>query len=437
MRNKKRRVFLFSAPDYRALEQYLAKEAEKGWLLEKVGVLFAQFIRIEPRKVKFQVDIYSEHSVFDSPEDPRILEYRELCLENGWKFLTSAGKMQIFWAEEDEETSPLQSEISIEKSIVAKTIKPELVIFLICIPALYLALGELFNPGYHSLVYCSGIAALIAYPLVFLPILLYTGDYLLWFVRANLNVRKGRALPASKLNWVLFRGRLLYFMTSLAVLILFWGLLKDFMNGYYYPLYKMLFPVTGITVGLLFRTKGVSAKRTRGQNQSVFAFLLIGMLIFLNVTTNIFANSASGGFDRLLGAKNELPAGYQAMQLQDIGVHEEPEQIRFYPQKSILVPRSFEYYERSEKGYFRTRFWQARDEALNERIFEQLLNAEERRPYREVKETLPTPYGAERAYILNEREDAILLRYREKIVLLEGGEPLIGLAEQIKSKFTL
>jgi len=63
MRNKKTVVFLYEAYECSALEEYFEAMAESGWLIKSISRPFLKFEKIEPRKLKFSVDILKNSSV--------------------------------------------------------------------------------------------------------------------------------------------------------------------------------------------------------------------------------------------------------------------------------------------------------------------------------------------------------------------------------------
>ena len=119
MKNKTKRVFWgFFSLDYKAMGEYLEEMAEKGWMLEKVGQITAKFRAMEPQKLKFCVDIFKKGGEFAPDDNEESREYRRLCQESGWTFITSQEYFQFFYAEEGSNPVPLQTDEEIEQKIV-------------------------------------------------------------------------------------------------------------------------------------------------------------------------------------------------------------------------------------------------------------------------------------------------------------------------------
>ena len=62
MKDSKRCFVLFSFYDRTGIENYLEKQAENGWMLDKITALGWQFKRMEPKKVHFSVVYFTKAS---------------------------------------------------------------------------------------------------------------------------------------------------------------------------------------------------------------------------------------------------------------------------------------------------------------------------------------------------------------------------------------
>jgi len=98
MRSKdtKRKLFNFLPYECRAAEEYLELMAERGWLLQSINGAILKFKKIEPKKIKYSVDVLNKISIFDPKDSDVALEYREYCKAAGWNYVCQKGKIQIF-----------------------------------------------------------------------------------------------------------------------------------------------------------------------------------------------------------------------------------------------------------------------------------------------------------------------------------------------------
>lgn len=79
MRRKKYTLFNFCTGDFKGVEQYLNRQAAKGWKLDKVGVLLGRFIWGRADDLRWCVDLADPKREREEEED-----YLGLCAEGGW-----------------------------------------------------------------------------------------------------------------------------------------------------------------------------------------------------------------------------------------------------------------------------------------------------------------------------------------------------------------
>ena len=109
----------FRENECQALGQYLEEKALQGWLLDEIIFGFFIFKKVEPRKYKFAVDIFTDVKV-DILTDSRTGEYREFCEASGWNYICAMNKYFIF-ATEDENIVPIQTDEEIILKKVSKS----------------------------------------------------------------------------------------------------------------------------------------------------------------------------------------------------------------------------------------------------------------------------------------------------------------------------
>lgn len=93
--------YRFMPFEYEDLEKYLNNMALKGWILEDIRGYFLKLKRIEPRKLKYSINMIDEISFFDLRDSDESMKYRDYCEEVGWKFICERDKIQIYYSEED------------------------------------------------------------------------------------------------------------------------------------------------------------------------------------------------------------------------------------------------------------------------------------------------------------------------------------------------
>lgn len=402
------------------MEEYFEKMAVKGWMIEKIGAFTARFKKIEPKKLKFTVDIFPYITVFDSPNSRNARDYRELCEESGWHFVTSANKFQIFYADADENLTPIQTDSMVEEKIIRKSIfGSEFLAFFLCLPALFFGFGSLFPFDYSKLFTNISIVTTIYFPVLLLPIAVYTGYYILWIWKAKRNIRNGLPLPRTTLKAARIRGIILLGVAAFLILLMLIAVVADVTGGYTLPIFAFLLPMVGILIGIWYKKTISNKERSRGKNIMIFAVTILSIwLIFTVFTIGILSSpSAFGGFT---GRQNELPDQYIALELTDFGMQEMPHVKNFSKTASFVVPINQDYYEVSSEGAIRTKYIQAINEKIAKYIFDGMLKREGSLIYRLVSEAPADSWNVDKAYYINNDKTMILLLKDETVLYLNG-----------------
>ncbi len=80
-------------------EKYYAEMAARGWVLEKRGTYLSRFRRAEPQKLVYRIEL-SSPAPFDDPTAGLPDEQIALYEDCGWRYVTSAGLVNVFCAPE-------------------------------------------------------------------------------------------------------------------------------------------------------------------------------------------------------------------------------------------------------------------------------------------------------------------------------------------------
>ncbi|SET82128.1 Protein of unknown function [Natronincola peptidivorans] len=292
MKNKTKRVFWgFFSLDYKAIEAYLEEMAEKGWMLEKVGRMTAKFRAIEPKKLKFYVDVFKEGGPLTPENTKEAEEYRRLCQESGWTFITSQDYLQFFYADGDKNPIPIQTDEVLEQKIVETTLwRGELrSLFIFSIIAV-IALVRYFPIKHNNLLSFVGVAGTLLFPLLCISILASTVYGLMRVLRARRNVKRG--LPIEKPTLKSARRRIIAFHGP-ALTIAFIFILAFVVDAFFMPrivMLSLLGPVLGMGIGLGLRY--FIKKKTTDKKDSViyvtlsFMFVIFALLIANSLLIN-------------------------------------------------------------------------------------------------------------------------------------------------------
>ncbi len=122
MKNTKSCFVLFSFYDRTGIEAYLEKQAEKGWLLDKVSATGWHFHRIEPQKLHFSVVYFAKASSFDPEPSEEQLSFQDFCEHTGWNLAASNAQMQIFYNEAPDPT-PIETDACLDVAAIHASAK--------------------------------------------------------------------------------------------------------------------------------------------------------------------------------------------------------------------------------------------------------------------------------------------------------------------------
>lgn len=126
MRETKRCIQQFAFYDKAGIQEYLEKQAEKGWMLQKMSVGWV-FRRIEPKKVRFFVTYYPKKSVFEAEGSEEQRLFWDFCEHAGWKLAATNEQMQIFYNER-EDPVPIETDAVMEVEKVHRSTKKSYVL---------------------------------------------------------------------------------------------------------------------------------------------------------------------------------------------------------------------------------------------------------------------------------------------------------------------
>lgn len=342
MKNKTKRVFWgFFSLDYKAMETYLEEMAEKGWMLEKIGRYIAKFRAIEPQNHKFYVDVFKEGGTLTPDNNKELVEYRKLCQESGWTFITSQEYLQFFYADGDSEPVPIQTDEEIEQKIVEHTLlRREMLNMLIVLVASIIVFISHFPIRYNSLLSFVGVTTTFLFPIFFIFTAISAVYSIIWMIKARKNIKNGLSIVKPTLKSA--RRRIFAFNgSSLIFLMLF--ILAMAADTFFEPekLTILLGLVVGAIVGTGIRNSVKKNKIKKGKIGSYTMVALI-MVVILIRTAGTFITEKSEDMRKV----DYVPEEYSIISLKEISKESGGSVSReFKPGMSPLVPKHYTYWE--------------------------------------------------------------------------------------------
>lgn len=141
MRQTKYMLPSFAFYDRTGIQNFLEKQAEKGWLLEHAGNFRWKFCRIEPRKLRFCVVYFPHADLYDPAPSEEEETFREFCAHGGWILAGANAQMQIFYSQRENptpiETDPVLEVETIHRAMKKGTLPSYWILVLSCVLQLY------------------------------------------------------------------------------------------------------------------------------------------------------------------------------------------------------------------------------------------------------------------------------------------------------------
>ncbi len=378
MKNKTKWVIWnFFLIDYKAMGEYLEKMAGKGWMLEKVGRSMAKFRAMEPQKLKFYVDVFKEGPL--TPEKTEESEeYRKLCQESGWIFITSQDYLQFFYAYEDDEPVPIQTDEEIEQKMVELTLWKGVLrdIFILTLIAIF-AFRSLFPVSDINFISFTGFTGTILFPALYILAAIPSAYGIIRIIKARRNIKRG--LPIEKSTLKSARRRVMTASIPLWLIILFY-ILSFIGDALFKPNVvgaALLAPGIGFAIGGGIR---YCIKKSKGRNKNgeiaLYIVVIILVIIFVPMVT-----SSIREISKDMDSIDSIPEGYPVVTMEDIlGKSEQGNllNIKFDISMSPITPKYYNYWEEREisgvNKYMEIKYYKTINSYFAEIIFNGITN---------------------------------------------------------------
>lgn len=336
MKNTKREFFIFTPSDINAMEGHFEEMARSGWMLDKINEYSVKYRKTQPQELKFAIDLFPKISLFDYPENEDVMEYRNLCIDAGWRFLSSTNKFQVFYSNKEDNLLPIQTDERLKRNIINKSLWTEIAIFLLCLPVFILSFKGLLSFKYSNLYSNVSMVFTIIAPIFLIPLIIYMGSYLTWMLRAKIALDRGQNLPRTSYLAMKFKTTLFIYPALLLIVFLIIAVTHDMFNGSYQGGKGLLPSLLGITIGTLYKKNKNKVKRSRSENRSNFILILMVTAIGVSLLAGILGS--------LSVSNTQLKEGYKGLKLSDFELSS-PDFSSFRKEGSIVLPRTSYYYE--------------------------------------------------------------------------------------------
>lgn len=195
MRDTKRRLETFSFYDHTGIEAHLARMAERGWMLDKIGQFFWTYRRIEPKKMTFSVAYFPKASQFDPCPSLEQQTFYDFCEHTGWILAASSAQLQVF-CNERPDPLPIDTDPMLEIDAIHQSVKKSWLLSLFSLLAVTVMqasmfLAQLFDDPVKVLSSALTLFVLVNEALLLLLISVELASYYFWRRRAKRAAEQG------------------------------------------------------------------------------------------------------------------------------------------------------------------------------------------------------------------------------------------------------
>ncbi|MCL2198726.1 MAG: DUF2812 domain-containing protein [Defluviitaleaceae bacterium] len=286
----KREFYLGLTGGIKYLEERFAQMAEKGWMIDSLGVFFLRYKKAEPCKKKFFVDVLPEIGTFDYPHNDDAMTHRAFCEEKGWEYVTSEKYWRVFSADADSETSPVHTDHCLQNKIYMRTyLKFEcmsVVLSFICMVIMFFMFSRI---GPEILLSDMMVFLLLGVVGVFFALFLFVVVGFVWCLRTWGAYRRG--LPPVFVSSFTYRVINAVFSFSALMFPVFVGVGIFFEVRGGVPLAIVVFAFSflaiGWGVGLWLRNRVNTVESERSTNIAKFIGTMIGIGVLVSVVMGI------------------------------------------------------------------------------------------------------------------------------------------------------
>ncbi len=218
--NRKYGLGISSPYCFRTLERKLKKESERGWMIDKIGILFTRYKSCEPKKRGVQIIFDAEASEYGVEKSPYSQGLEEYIDSSGWVKACDYFKQKVYY-NEDPDAVPIETDEKIKLETIKDSMSVTTFIAVVTIFA-FVLLAALFGDGFSGVFSSPGnldikvaLLLLAMIPLYFLASCI---RFQLWVKKSERNLEAGEGLAddtgALIIDWV-------FIVTAVILFIIF------------------------------------------------------------------------------------------------------------------------------------------------------------------------------------------------------------------------
>ena len=352
-----RQIYIGAVGDIKNLEIHFAEMAKQGWMIDKIGIITHRYRAVEPSAKRFIVDLLPQITAFDYPENEDAQDYRRICEELGWTFVTANQQLHIFCADEGvAEPIPIHTDNKIQAQIYLSMCR-KYELFSLIFLMFMLGFMMFFNLSYTGMeMFLSNILTFLLIGGVFFLVacLWHLCFVICWYRQTKKSAKFDLPLPI--VNYRLSKIRRKVFVASTLIMLVccIVGISAEILVGMpiRFLLIVILPLVAGLGVGLWLRKQIAAKRRSRKANIALtITAIAVSQVIVLSVL--IF-----GVLQSIPNQDMSVSIGNRpVLTLASIGISQEPERTSSLIRGSIAVPIHYSYWEMNRQGNVSTEIY--------------------------------------------------------------------------------
>lgn len=340
-KDKKRTFFSYLPYECAAVETYLEKMAQDGWLLTATKGYYFYFKKIEPKKIKYSVDVFDKVSAFDHKDSDVALEYREYCEAAGWNYVCENGKIQIFYTEEEKEVISIHTDEEEKFKSVFKAsicnVGLQFFMMLIAIFTLYMLvfMGD-SSFMLASNLYIIGLLAMIS---TIFRTTITISSFIMWWVKAKKNIKTNKKMIHNNYKQIKIKGIIIkvYMLILLSMLML--SMFID--NPDTSKLNIIICGVIIIPLIIYVLIKIIVDKRQYSKDTNMMIFIGSNVVTVVLICILMIGVCIWGITTGVMDSK--IPTDKERITLSDFGLKENGKEVSVRFNKSMLAKREIYY----------------------------------------------------------------------------------------------
>lgn len=357
--------------NYPIIAEHFEAMAAKGWLIDKIigrGIFI--YKKIKPESLDFTIAPYEIETVFTKKTKKELEEFKTVCKNVGWNYVTQHFNLHIYYKEAGAEATPIQTDEEEEfkniEEIGRKQIKASYVQIALFLVIAWMQLGRAFTTIYGMK---DGISQIVGSAiLLFLITEIIEVFRFKKFLNINRsNIEMGDSIEYKDSKFLIEKIISILYPILLILIILYIPFSGIALNNKIY-LIALTPTVIGIIIAVLYRKFIKPISIPLKSKKIILVATLIGSsvlsiwIVILSVP-NLEEEQSIGAIERL-----------KVISTNDFANKKIEDDSTLRKNSSILVPKSYQYYSyaRSDK-YVNTEYADALNEVLARNLVDKYI----------------------------------------------------------------